>query len=276
VQILKTTGFLLILVGISAGAQGQGAGGGKDSTKVQVFVPGPEVTTPELIPIELQVNPPESCDEKMDGKVKLSLVVDADGRPRNIFFLHVLGNDLDRFALLVAGADKFKPGTRGGSPVAVAVSLEVGIASCVEETEDSAGKKNHSLKMGSVPVQELKAPSGSYAKPFVLSPVPGTEEASSKSGRIRRVGDEVSTPVPMNQVEAQFTDAAKKAGVSGVVLVSVVVDAHGLPQDPRIVRRLEPSLDQNALIAVDKYRFKPAMNNGTPVPVMIMIAVNFR
>ncbi len=36
-------------------------------------------------------------------------------------------------------------------------------------------------------------------------------------------------------------------------------------------------LNEEALEAVGKYRFKPAMKDGeTPVPVMVTIAVNFR
>jgi TonB family protein len=35
-------------------------------------------------------------------------------------------------------------------------------------------------------------------------------------------------------------------------------------------------LDQKALEAVRKYRFKPAMKAGVPVPVMITVEVNFR
>jgi hypothetical protein len=38
----------------------------------------------------------------------------------------------------------------------------------------------------------------------------------------------------------------------------------------------DPGLDQNAIEAIGRYRFKPAMKNGVePVPVMITVAVNF-
>jgi len=35
-------------------------------------------------------------------------------------------------------------------------------------------------------------------------------------------------------------------------------------------------LDAKAIEAVKRYKFKPAMKNGTPVPVMISVQVNFR
>jgi protein TonB len=56
----------------------------------------------------------------------------------------------------------------------------------------------------------------------------------------------------------------------------MIVDAHGNPQIPRVVRALGYGLDEKALEAVRKYRFKPAMKAGDPVPVMITVEVNFR
>jgi protein TonB len=43
-----------------------------------------------------------------------------------------------------------------------------------------------------------------------------------------------------------------------------------------VVRHLGFGLDEKALEAVRKYRFKPAMKNGVPVPVVLMIEINFQ
>ncbi len=59
-------------------------------------------------------------------------------------------------------------------------------------------------------------------------------------------------------------------------MISLIVDARGNPQNPRVVHPLGMGLDEKALQAVQLYRFKPAMKNGHPVPVAITIAVNFR
>jgi periplasmic protein TonB len=86
----------------------------------------------------------------------------------------------------------------------------------------------------------------------------------------------VSAPVPLLQPEAEFSDEARRQKYQGLCMISLIVDAHGNPQNPRVVHALGMGLDEKALQAVQLYRFKPAMKDGHPVPVAITIAVNFR
>ena len=104
---------------------------------------------------------------------------------------------------------------------------------------------------------------------------PGT--GGGAGGGLYHVGGGVSAPVPLNSVEAEFSDEARRAKYQGVCLISLIVDAQGNPQNPRVVRALGMGLDEKALEAVRKYKFKPAMKDGhVPVPVMITVEVNFR
>jgi protein TonB len=104
---------------------------------------------------------------------------------------------------------------------------------------------------------------------------PGT--GGNTGGGLYHVGGGVSAPVALNDVEAEFSDEARRAKYQGVCIVSLIVDAQGNPQNPRVVRALGMGLDEKALEAVRKYKFKPAMKDGkTPVPVLISVEVNFR
>jgi TonB family protein len=104
---------------------------------------------------------------------------------------------------------------------------------------------------------------------------PGT--GGNTGGGLYRVGGGISAPVALVQPEAEFSDEARRAKYQGVCLISLIVDAQGNPQNPRVVRPLGMGLDEKALEAVRKYKFKPALKDGrTPVPVMITIEVNFR
>jgi protein TonB len=105
----------------------------------------------------------------------------------------------------------------------------------------------------------------------------GDGSGGNIGGGLYRVGGGVSAPQPLNSVEAEFSDEARRAKYQGVCLISLIVDVHGDPQNPRVVRALGMGLDEKAIEAVKKYKFKPAMKDGkTPVPVMITVEVNFR
>jgi TonB family protein len=59
-------------------------------------------------------------------------------------------------------------------------------------------------------------------------------------------------------------------------VISVIIDAQGNPQSPHVVRALGMGLDEKALAAVMRYRFKPAKKDGKPVAVRMIVEVNFR
>jgi len=104
---------------------------------------------------------------------------------------------------------------------------------------------------------------------------PGT--GGNTGGGVFRVGGQISAPQPLLTPEAEFSDEARRAKYQGEVMITLIVDAQGNPQNPRVVRPLGMGLDEKALEAVRKYKFKPALKDGkTPVPVIITIAVNFR
>lgn len=86
----------------------------------------------------------------------------------------------------------------------------------------------------------------------------------------------VTAPVPLFTPEAEFSDEARRQKYQGVCTISLIVDAQGNPQAIRVVRPIGFGLDEKAVAAVQRYRFKPATKNGRPVPVRITVAVNFR
>jgi TonB family protein len=237
--------------------------------RVMVYSVGPEVTAPELLPLNLPPFSSGKCKKKADGIVILSVIVDATGHPRNLMFLQPVGTDLDKFALQIAEADRFKPGTSDGAPVAVAQLLDVSLQACVDEKKDDAGRKTYYLKLRSLPVQRLAPLPQQIDFPIEI-------DLALPGAGIAKVGGRVRPPVLLHDAEAVFTDAARKAKYQGVCVLSLIVDAQGMPQNVRVVRPLDYGLSGNAIDAVKKYRFKPAMIKGMPLPVMINIEVNFR
>ncbi len=95
-------------------------------------------------------------------------------------------------------------------------------------------------------------------------------------GGLMNVGGGVSAPVVIHSVEPEFTEEARKANFGGTVSIQLIVDSQGNPQDVRVMRHLGMGLDQKAVDAVQQYRFRPAMYQGHPVAVQMVIEVDFR
>jgi len=239
-----------------------------------VFHAGPGVIAPELIAPQIPLEKMHHCD-KLDGNPVIAVVVDAQGNPTAPLVTQPADGKLNEAALALVAQDRFKPGTHDGVPAAVAILIEVRLKTCSRYApQDSGVFILASLR--EKPVQSLTVSpplSPEIAKALSESPTAAPVAGSDQVGQQRAP---VTAPVPLNVVTAHYTDAARKAKIMGDCLVRIIVDASGNPQHPRIVKSLDPGLDQEAIKAVMQYRFKPAVRNGQPVPVFITIAINFK
>jgi TonB family protein len=111
-------------------------------------------------------------------------------------------------------------------------------------------------------------PSGSVAG--------GTAAGADSATQPKHVGGDVSSPTILSKVDPHYSEAARKANVSGTVLVNLCIDEQGNPSDVHVSRGVGMGLDENAVEAVKQYKFKPAMENGKPVLVEINIEISFR
>ena len=103
----------------------------------------------------------------------------------------------------------------------------------------------------------------------------GPGSGGGYGGGLMSVGGGVSAPQVVHSVEPEFTDDARRANYQGNVSVQLIVDSEGNPQNVRLVNHLGMGLDQKAIEAVKQYRFRPAMYQGHPVAVQIVIDVDF-
>jgi len=118
----------------------------------------------------------------------------------------------------------------------------------------------------------FEAPTGTFLDP---GPQAGDVTSAAEDGS-HRFGDGVIAPVLVAKTEPAITDEARQAGVGGLVLVSLTVDAEGLPHDVAVERRLGYGLDEEAVKAVSQWRFRPGLSFGTPVAVReLVVAVDF-
>lgn len=87
--------------------------------------------------------------------------------------------------------------------------------------------------------------------------------------------EKATQPIPLQQVAAEYTPEALKAGIEGSVLVKVGINEQGDVEEAEVVRPLEPGLDKKALEAAKKWKWKPAMVKGKPVAVQQQVELEF-
>lgn len=93
--------------------------------------------------------------------------------------------------------------------------------------------------------------------------------------RIYKVAQLQTPPKVVSKVEPAYTDDARKAHIQGPVHLSLVIDSQGSPKDIRVTRSLDKGLDQEAIVAIEKWHFSPGIKDGKAVRVAANIDVNF-
>ncbi len=104
----------------------------------------------------------------------------------------------------------------------------------------------------------------------------GPGEGGNIGGGLYKVGGGVSAPIAIYKIEPEYSEEARKAKFQGTVVLSIVVDEAGSPRNFKVIRPLGLGLDEKAIEAVQKWRFKPAMKDGRAVAVIATVEVNFR
>ena len=72
------------------------------------------------------------------------------------------------------------------------------------------------------------------------------------------------------------TDAARAAKYSGSLTLSVVVTVAGTAESVFVLRGAPFQMNERAIEAVRKWRFKPAMKDGKPVPSRVPVGITLR
>lgn len=106
----------------------------------------------------------------------------------------------------------------------------------------------------------------------------GTQEVA-KAGVPQRVADSgpATTSVQVTyKPNPVYTDEARRLKLEGEVLLEVMFGANGQLRVTRIVRGMGHGLDEAAMNAANKMKFKPALRNGTPVDSTAVVHVVFQ
>lgn len=208
-------------------------------SRLGLYKVGGRISAPEVLSTVNAEFSDEARRAKYQGVCLIGLVVDAEGNPQNVHVARALGMGLDEKALEAIRQYKFRPAMKDGTtPVPVAITIEV----------------DFRLYNGNTP----RSPSVPVDGPD-FDTVPGN----------------VQPPFLLNYVKPKYSRYGRQNRISGECVIGLTVDTYGVPRNVHVVTSLEPSLDQNAVAAVKKWRYTPAKVNAKEVPFESTVKVKF-
>jgi vitamin B12 transporter len=97
---------------------------GQESTR-KVYTPGNDVTPPRVVTRVNATYPKDAMDARIQGEVRLALVVETDGTPSGISVTKHLSPSLDDAATDALKQFRFEPGKRNSEAVPVRIEMEM-------------------------------------------------------------------------------------------------------------------------------------------------------
>jgi protein TonB len=108
-------------------------------------------------------------------------------------------------------------------------------------------------------------------------PSPGSEvtlQTSSFPDDIVRAGGGIPAPQRIFDAAPVYPEAARAAGVQGIVIAEVLIDTDGNVMDIRVLRS-HPLLENAAVDAIWQWRYEPVLVDGQAVPMVLTVTLNF-
>jgi TonB family protein len=106
----------------------------------------------------------------------------------------------------------------------------------------------------------------------------GKEGGPYGPGRPRHPADASalsSRPIALNHPRPNYTEEARIQRVQGVVKARVLVDSDGIVKSIQILSGLPDGLDEEAVRAAYKMRFRAAVNDGHPIATWVTLEIEF-
>lgn len=108
-----------------------------------------------------------------------------------------------------------------------------------------------------------------------LDLVPLPDAPPADPDEVLEFGTGMTKPVRTGGADPLYTEAARRTGTQGVVIVEATIDRTGRVLEARVLRGLPFGLSESALSAVESWRFEPSTLNGRPINVRYRVVVNF-
>jgi protein TonB len=110
---------------------------------------------------------------------------------------------------------------------------------------------------------------------FAALPLFANEYVQTSLGQTLRLVGTASAPQVVTRVNPVTPPIARQAKMQGLVRLAVLVDAQGKVVDIKVAEGKWVPLNDAATLAVSRWKYKPTVVDGRPVPVLIDVHVIF-
>ncbi len=197
---------------------------------------------PKLIKVVEPVYPEIAKKSHVEGVVILEATTDTSGRVLDVRILRSIPL-LDQAAIDAVKQWVYEPMKINGKPVSVVFTVTVRFALDENKT------------MGKVAAINI-------------------EDEEFAKGAVKVEGD-LKPPRMTKEAKPVYPEAARQAGVEGLVILGARIDTAGKVKDVKILRSV-PELDQAAIVAVKQWEYEPLIIRGKPVEAVFTVTVRFK
>jgi TonB family protein len=129
------------------------------------------------------------------------------------------------------------------------------------DTQIFGSRKQYSIRLS---MPNLNSITGSWIMRFArLNSEPGREE-------------DISAPEPLSKVDPAYPISMMQDRVQGTVTLYAIIRSNGTVGDVRVLDGFDARLDENARLALERWKFRPGTRNGAPVDVEAVVRVPFK
>jgi TonB family protein len=236
-------GALLLL---SAGALAQAPAPGQTPPAETVCGPGPGVTNPKLVKEIRPTYPAEAMRDRIQARVLLDVVINADGTVGDVKIIRPLDPRLDAEAVTAAKQWLFKAACRDGKPVPSRATLELSFR--VPDEFEHAYKPD---------------------TPGLVAPKMRTSVQREYTPEARAAGTQGKVVVEIVVAPNGQVSAARVTQPLDPRLQTIELEGRVLLQEGQ-------GLDDAALRAARQWTFEPATLNGKPVAASTTVEFEFK
>lgn len=127
-----------------------------------------------------------------------------------------------------------------------------------------------------VPTKSTRA-GDDEGQPRLVETAPPPPSPVAVAPKPRPAAPAISQPQPISTPSPKYPPQALRKGEQGTVMVSAEIGVDGVPSSVEVANSSgSRALDRAAVDAVKRWRFRPAMTEGRPIPGRVQVPINFK